>query len=1574
MISSIFAKAKGDSLFPDIKGFSLKDLWKGNTLSLGEINEGVEYLELYKDLLKEIGDISEDSKQYKELFKETFEGSSPAVKEATARFIDAQGSLEDLKNSADDLPDMFSQSATAASKFSTALQTVKVMAVAAIASFAIQFAVKQIASYIDSVVHYEEIQLEKLAELTDAYNEVKAESDAVQQELDSVNEKIDILNGKDSLTLVEQEELDKLRLQSIELENQIYLLEQKKQLAAEAAEAAAHQTVNSTTETSSHFKGAVGDEYGYVSLNTAGYKISKIDKLKENIEDMRSLYAEINTLNKEMNDGIRDGFEGRTYSSAEAYQKKIEELTGQYDDLKAESIELQSSLNEQAESFVGATEAGNADQLAIKAVSEELVQCLEDTTNATAATERFTAVLEEVDSALDKSNIRFGEHTKAASDWRDGLEKLWDIEHNQGSQNIGLGIKLTDYNELILTESRYKDCLESINGVMQINAEKARELALSMAEEEKASIKASKALDTQQYIKNQDEIVRLKNGLEQLKAAHSSSSMGIKEQISALEAENLALLDNIDGYDILIGEIEGATSAFQNWVNAQSEHSYGDMLSDTQEAYELMKETLTGTDAEIQGKVGEKTYKAAVELILPDDVDHEDQGAIKKYLNSVKGILGTEGPQLVDNVLRQFTKDGIVEVLDDGMMQIAEGLKIQDIMDSLHISESVAQALIEALKSYDIQIDVAQPIESMADLASAAAKAKNELMQLEDASGMEIQMYFDGIEDGQDKLDAMNATIREMQDLRAKLEVDSSEYEQAGLILQYVVAQKQLLEAPLILLVDTSQADEKFQEPLRLLQEFQQKSNELELQASLGLDTSAADAELQEMLEQIQSTVDGDLIEDIHVDTSSVEALQTSLKEITAEDLIVKCGLDASEVEQFEGDDHDLEPKVTYGCVHNEVDSFVASVQDIDRNVIYHVVTVGNIPTSAAASGLKGTTRAGGTAAYNGYDPIGEPVGGRMLVGELGREILVNPRTGVWHTVGDNGAEFVQVPKGSIIFNHEQTEELLGRGWVNSRGLARAYGSARAYSNSGVSSNKFSWTFGQGSSSSNKGSTNAAADAAAAQAAAEKEAARLAKEAEQAAKDAEKATKDSAKAANDALKDEKEALEDLKDIYDAVLDAAEDALDAEIERLKTMYDKQKELLEEQQDDLDDALSGILWLIDQEIEKLEKAQDALDDSYSPQIDSIRLQIEALKERNEEEQEALDLQKKKDALARAQSQRTIRVYKEGEGFVWETDTSAINDAQEALNEALYNKQISDLEKQQQALEDELEQKKQELQEQIDANKDYKDEWNNLQDVFQNEANVELLRKLYGDEFIKAIQQLDSAALDRYGQDYYDNQKAQSDLDAKIKENEAQIERLEELQDLWKEIADSNEKAQNRIYAANMLGADWEKDVLNGRLETMRRFQEEYNKLLNQISAKEAQIDGKALPVAPNIMGNAKGTRSVGRTGISAVDEVGPEIVVRPGNGRYTMLEVGDGVLPANLTNTLFNAAISPERLKNSIVQKAASEVAPLYQASRSDCYTIDIGGITMYGVNDVESFGRVLQQKSGTVVRQIFAKRQ
>lgn len=89
---------------------------------------------------------------------------------------------------------------------------------------------------------------------------------------------------------------------------------------------------------------------------------------------------------------------------------------------------------------------------------------------------------------------------------------------------------------------------------------------------------------------------------------------------------------------------------------------------------------------------------------------------------------------------------------------------------------------------------------------------------------------------------------------------------------------------------------------------------------------------------------------------------------------------------------------------------------------------------------VDGTAHVGGTAFSGGS--WGAPKTETALTGELGPEILV--RNGKWTTVGENGAEFTQVKKGDIIFNHKQSEQLLKNGYVTGRGKAYAGGTAYA--------------------------------------------------------------------------------------------------------------------------------------------------------------------------------------------------------------------------------------------------------------------------------------------------------------------------------------------------------------------------------------------------------------------------------------------------------------------------------------------------------------------------------------------------
>ena len=83
-----------------------------------------------------------------------------------------------------------------------------------------------------------------------------------------------------------------------------------------------------------------------------------------------------------------------------------------------------------------------------------------------------------------------------------------------------------------------------------------------------------------------------------------------------------------------------------------------------------------------------------------------------------------------------------------------------------------------------------------------------------------------------------------------------------------------------------------------------------------------------------------------------------------------------------------------------------------------------------AGFGVNGTAHFGGTAYSTGN--WGVRKNETALLGEVGSELVVNPKTGTWHTV--DRASFENLPKGAIVFNHKQTEELFKNGYVTSGG------------------------------------------------------------------------------------------------------------------------------------------------------------------------------------------------------------------------------------------------------------------------------------------------------------------------------------------------------------------------------------------------------------------------------------------------------------------------------------------------------------------------------------------------------------
>lgn len=162
----------------------------------------------------------------------------------------------------------------------------------------------------------------------------------------------------------------------------------------------------------------------------------------------------------------------------------------------------------------------------------------------------------------------------------------------------------------------------------------------------------------------------------------------------------------------------------------------------------------------------------------------------------------------------------------------------------------------------------------------------------------------------------------------------------------------------------------------------------------------------------------------------------------------------------------------------------------------------------------------------------------------------------------------------------------------------------------------------------------------------------------------------------------------------------------------------------------------------------------------------------------------------------------------------------------------------------------------------------------------------------------------------------------------------------------IDNVNKKGSDSEEVAKKTGHAWYEWVLNPvgtLLDTVTKYNTEdkskNNFLQNAVHtvthpvSSLVEAGGKALKyvgnAAKNFLGglfgkHASGLKSASKSHFANVDELGPELLVRkPQSGRYTYLETGDGVVPADITSKLFEMGGNPNKWFSEQMAKYGSQ---------------------------------------------------
>lgn len=665
-----------------------------------------------------------------------------------------------------------------------------------------------------------------------------------------------------------------------------------------------------------------------------------------------------------------------------------------------------------------------------------------------------------LDNVADSaSNVDMSFSDLAKEDSSSLLQEISAVQEVLDSQSIGMSVSYDDFNSDALAE--YRDCLEYVNGSLVLNEENVKNLTKAKVEEQVATNNTAKAQKQQEYLENAKQIEALRQKLLDNTDATGKSAESIQEQIDGLLASNDAIVEQCSQLDLLNSSLMESIGIYQQWKDAQNASESGNMFDDAITASKQIDDVLNNTDSDIYGRVGRKDYQASLDFLIPDTVDSTDENAINSYLSSIDNLFthNEDGERAGLNI-EEFCKNAMdkgLMVLDEAgeNYQVAGGKTMEDFAEGMNLSMPMVQAMFGEMQEFGANFDWSdEGIQTMGDIAVAATEASEALRSVTGNEDLKINLDVSNLETTEEKCSALDDTISEMNTVKAKVGVDSSEVDQANTIIQYCVAQKQELEAPAVMNVDVSQVSGKIGEAVGLLQEFQTAQNTLQMQETLGMDTTEAQANVEAVADKIKG-LDTNVKATLSIDDSSIDTIQDSISNKLTNEVMVKAGIDDSAIIGFQETKHDAKGEVDWDNDTTKVDAYAAAQKKSDGTVLWsndiskvktQFQAVGHInwgntsaPTNGANS-VAGTAHVSGTAKVTG--DWGNKRPGTTLVGELGREMCVNPHTGKWYTVGDNGAEFVNIPQGAIVFNHVQTEELLSNGFTASRAVALASGTS----------------------------------------------------------------------------------------------------------------------------------------------------------------------------------------------------------------------------------------------------------------------------------------------------------------------------------------------------------------------------------------------------------------------------------------------------------------------------------------------------------------------------------------------------
>ena len=702
-----------------------------------------------------------------------------------------------------------------------------------------------------AIVTFDE-KIEKSAQSSLDYDNAASEVNELKSELEQVDSEIASIQSKGTLTLADQNELSKLQAQRQELEA---MLNAKEKLAEKAQQEAASDAsdVLASTDDNPFYNVESDKDYQQKTdvtlFENMDNAIARADEFKKKAKDIQDILNSGYEDGEKISDGRRASLEGRleTYKSwieeseeviEDSYDKILTERGDLVDDQTGIAIKGYEDLVSQIDNYTKKYDEYFGNVTAKQA--ESLSEIWKDDSFAQAQQDLVDAFRSGQDVSIEEITKEYPDLVAACDEAGISVETLREELMALAQSETGLTAIEEDFEQFKVQAVSAINSIDAINAAL-VNSFSGKGLSIEIDPETgELSGDLLNIASAYQNLEGYDAAAlfeKTANGVhlnrEALRALQAQQEAIQKndftnKQLALLQRYNdaVAELDNLttgtDEYNaqqLIVDELssqlelvnqlsaayDGATSAYQKWMDAQSNGEDGDM-------YHSVSETMRERGKELyeSGRYNTEEFRAIAQFYSNKDLSTASmEQVVKAYQNSVDAInrYFTGDKQGIDNLIydiQQKVPDAIQEVEDEsGEVKLKFNLDDESVADALGISQEALQTILRGASEYTDSIVLGNTSNiddleaKLSEMSQKAEEAKTKLSDLQSSGELSTTIDFD-IDTS--KLDeaGLEDRIEELTNLKEEVSVkfgaDSSEVEYVNQLLEEAELRKQILE------------------------------------------------------------------------------------------------------------------------------------------------------------------------------------------------------------------------------------------------------------------------------------------------------------------------------------------------------------------------------------------------------------------------------------------------------------------------------------------------------------------------------------------------------------------------------------------------------------------------------------------------------------------------------------------------------------------------------------------------------------------------------------------------------------